>query len=314
MPVFPLAEAAWIFTVGFSILKVHLLAMLAGLVLLAAWYAIVHRLSGGNRRLACLAVALIAVDESFIQGATLARPDMLAAAFGYSGIAAYVLLRARSLRLAVFLSNAFVAVAGLTHPNAAMVCLPVLIAAVLVLDRKAISAPLLAFAALPYLVAGAAFGCYAALDPVAFREQFLSNSGGRLAGLSNPLRALFREPLRYAWFAFESRRASLRVIPLLIYGTAFVFVAATFRRRGVACQKLIVLAGTAVFALALVDNFKFGFYRIYTIPGLAALAAASYGDVYSAPGDRRSRHGATDGGGWQQRPSCDSRLAGKSIR
>jgi len=28
--------------------------------------------------------------------------------------------------------------------------------------------------------------------------------------------------------------------------------------------------------LALVDNFKFGFYRIYTIPGLAALAAASY--------------------------------------
>jgi hypothetical protein len=87
---------------------------------------------------------------------------------------------------------------------------------------------------------------------------------------------LFREPLRYAWFAFESRRASLRVIPLLIYGTAFVFVAATFRRRGVACQKLIVLAGTAVFALALVDNFKFGFYRIYTIPGLAALAAASY--------------------------------------
>jgi hypothetical protein len=142
---------------------------------------------------------------------------MLAAAFGYSGIAAYVVLRARSLRLAVFLSNALVAVAGLTHPNAAMVCLPALIAAVLVLDRKAISAPVLAFATLPYLVAAAAYGWYVALDPAAFREQFFSNSSGRLTGLASPLRVLFREPLRYPGFPLEFRLASLRAIPLLIY-------------------------------------------------------------------------------------------------
>jgi hypothetical protein len=47
----------------------------------------------------------------------------------------------------------------------------------------------------------------------------------------------------------------------------------------VACRKLIFLAGTAVLALALVDNLKTGSYRIYAIPGLAALAAAAYDDA-----------------------------------
>ncbi len=277
MPVFQLAVAGWIFIVGFSILKVRLLAILAGLILLAAWYIIVYRLSGGNCRLAWLAVALIAIDESFIQRATMARPDILAAALAFSGIAAYIVVRARSLQLAAFVSNVFIAVAALTHPNAAMVCLPVLIVTVLLLDRQAISAPLLAYAAFPYLVAAAAYGSYIALDPVGFREQFFSNSAGRLVGFASPFRALLREPLRYV--DVESRLAIVRVIPLLIYCTAFVLVAATFKRRGAACKKLIFLAGTAVLALALVDHTKFHSYRIYTIPGLAALAAAAYYDV-----------------------------------
>lgn len=73
-PLFPLSQAAWIRIFGFSILRVRLPVILVGFVLLAAWYAIVFRLSGGNRKLATLAVSLIVIDITFIVAATRARP------------------------------------------------------------------------------------------------------------------------------------------------------------------------------------------------------------------------------------------------
>ncbi|MBA2736159.1 MAG: hypothetical protein H0U50_05130 [Pyrinomonadaceae bacterium] len=43
--------------------------------------------------------------------------DMMSASLGFIGIAAFLLLRERNLTLAVLLSQTFVVLSGLTHPN-----------------------------------------------------------------------------------------------------------------------------------------------------------------------------------------------------
>jgi 4-amino-4-deoxy-L-arabinose transferase-like glycosyltransferase len=158
MPGFPLAEAAWMFLLGFGVVKARLLSTVAGFLLLAAWYTIIDRLSGGNRHLAILGAAIIAIYESFIHRARMARPDMLAAALGYSAVAAFLLFRRRSLSGALLASNTLLALAGLTHPNAGIVCLAVLGATVGLLDRKEISARHLPFAAIPYATLAVCMG------------------------------------------------------------------------------------------------------------------------------------------------------------
>ena len=117
--------------VGFSLLKLRLLAMIAGFVLLAAWFEIVVRVTAGDRMAAWLAVVVIAVDETFIRAATLARPDIFAAMFGYASIAVYLMLRQKSMSGALLLSKQHTALAAFTHPNAALLCGPMLLTVVL---------------------------------------------------------------------------------------------------------------------------------------------------------------------------------------
>ncbi len=131
----------------------RLLVILAGFALLAAWYAIVLHLSGGNRKLATLGVSLIAIDITFIVTATIARPDMMAAAAGYFGVAGYLLLREKSLSLAMFAANACIAVAALVQPNAGMVCFGVLLSIVFMTDRGQLKFGILLPAMVPYAIA-----------------------------------------------------------------------------------------------------------------------------------------------------------------
>ena len=281
MPVFPLSQAGWIRMFGFGMLKVRLLTILSGFVFLAAWYAIVFRLSEGNRQLAALAVSLIAIDTTFLFIATLARPDMLAAATGYGGVAAYLLLRENSLSLAILAASACIALAGLVHPNAAMVCLVVLCTVVLMTDREKLKLGMLLPAMLPYGVAAAGWGWYVAQDPIAFRHQFFSNAVYRRTSLLHPLASLHHEAMRYAeayGFGSASVYPWLRMLSLLAYLALILLGAFTFKRRGPACQRMIAMTCTAILVLGVIDNTGFRQYLIYSVPVLIAAAATVYED------------------------------------
>src|ERR1022692_3578433 len=60
---------------------------------------------------------LAGTDFVFIMRAADGRMDMMSAALGYAALAAYLVLRNRSLNLAVFSAHSLVVLSGLTHPN-----------------------------------------------------------------------------------------------------------------------------------------------------------------------------------------------------
>ena len=279
MPMTPLLDAGWTSIVGFSLLKLRLLTIIAGLVLLACWYRIVVSLTEGNRTVAWIAVALIAIDETFIHAATLNRPDIFAALFGQGSVAIYLTFRKKSLARALLLGNTCLALAVVTHPNSVMTCFPLFAAVVLMLDRKAIKIPLLALSVVPYLCVAGAYGLYISQAPGSFEHQFLSQTAERLSGLQHPWRSLKGETLRYFGAALETRLGFLRTLRFVVYFGAFFLVALTFKRRAPACRALLVMAAISVGCLAVFENLRWPPYLIYTVPCLAALTAVTYYNV-----------------------------------
>ena len=75
VPLHFLAQAGWYELFGFSLFSMRALSEVWGLVALAALYAIALLLSG-NRDVAALAAALIALDSSFIAAGSSGRMDM----------------------------------------------------------------------------------------------------------------------------------------------------------------------------------------------------------------------------------------------
>ena len=82
-----------------------------------------------------LALLLIAVDFHYETQAADGRMDAMTAALGYSAIAAWLVLRKRSILAAAAVSNTLAAAAFFTHPNG---ILPILLLAItaLTLDRR----------------------------------------------------------------------------------------------------------------------------------------------------------------------------------
>src|SRR5207302_3697462 len=99
VPLHIVTQAGWYEIFGFGLFQLRALSLVWGAVALAAYYFAVGALSA-DRRIAAVAVALIALDTSFIATASSGRMDMMNAALGVSGLAAYLLLRERNLPLA----------------------------------------------------------------------------------------------------------------------------------------------------------------------------------------------------------------------
>jgi len=283
-PLHFLAQAAWYKLAGFSLFRMRMLSLIFGLLALAAWYCIASRLSG-NRAMAALTVAIAALDFNFIVGGSSGRMDMMAAALDFSGIAAYLSLRERSLPAAVFSGNALAAAAGLTHPVAGYLAFLAQVFLLLYFDRGRLNLRLLALAAAPYLAGGAAWGVYILKDPAAFAVQFATNAAmsGRLDGLHAPWRGIWRElSVRYAagygllgHSECVSGPSFLKSSMLLLYG-AGILGALTIRdvRRHKGCRVLMFLAGIFFLALSVLDSQKAYYYLPHTTPFYAALTSA----------------------------------------
>jgi 4-amino-4-deoxy-L-arabinose transferase-like glycosyltransferase len=155
MPLDPLAQAVWYKAVGFSLFRQRLLSVFFGAGALVSWFMIVLRISG-TYRAASIAILIVGFEGNFLNAAANGRMDMMAAALGAAGLAAFLQLRDRASRTALWVSHSLVAAAVLTHP-----CGVLFVAALVVMmlyteargGQRRLRPGDIAAAALPWLVA-----------------------------------------------------------------------------------------------------------------------------------------------------------------
>ena len=282
LPLHLVLQAGWYKVFGFGLLQLRAVSIMWGLVAVAAWYLIMWRLSG-SRGLGLLTAALLALDYTFIAVGSLGRMDMMCAALGFAGLAAYLALRERHLGAAVLASHALVVLSGLTHPNG-ILHLAGLVLVTLYFDRRRLRAAHFGLAALPYLLGAAGWGLYILQDPTAFVEQFSMNSrdGGRLVGLKAPWVGLANEfvkryPHAYGLLANSAGHTGptyLKALLLIPYAAAVVWaVASRDVRRHEGYRVLLLVGGVYFLILALIDGQKETPYLIHLIPFYVALLA-----------------------------------------
>ena len=285
LPLHPLAQAPWYKLFGFSLWSLRALSTVWGVVALGAWFLITSKLF--NQSIATVATLLIAVDYHFTLDAALGRMDMMCAALGFSGLAAFLWLRERSLPWSLFAAGTLVAAACLTHPCGILAALA-LAALVLRLDRRRLTPRTVAFAILPFAIGAAAYSVYIAQAPGDFWRQFTGNISGiagesedlkRFYALKAPLSAIKDEfMLRYV-SAFSaggdwSSPFQLQIIVLIAYGGAVVSALIDRKLRhtpGVGI--LLMLTLLTLGALCFLDGLKQKPYLVQTVPYLAALTA-----------------------------------------
>lgn len=279
MPLNLLMNAAGFRVFGFSIYSMRLLSLFWGLIALSAWGVILWKLTG-QLLLTLGSLGLISVDYHFLMQASDGRMDMMTVALGWSGVAAYLLLRDRSFRLAVAVSQSLTAMAVFTHPNGVMLIL-ILAATTLYFDRKKVRPGTVVLAAFPYLAIGAGWALYIAQSPADFLAQFLGNAGGRGPTITTPLAALQLEISHrymdsFGLAAWSSPSGRLNAIPLLLFlaGAATCLLVREIRRNH-GYRLLLIWTLIVVVFLTELEGLKTPFYLIYLTPLYSILLAVA---------------------------------------
>jgi hypothetical protein len=278
VPFYFVAEAGWMAVFGLSLFAMRALSEAAGVFFLLSWVYIVHKL-GFSRRVVLLTAVFMATDYVTVSTAADGRMDMLSAALGAGALAAYLKFRERRLGLAVVLTNALLALSGLTHATGGVLYMVAAAGlASFFRDWKRFGVRHIVLAAGPYLIGAGCWGLYIAADPRSFVSQFAGNAGGHLRPTS--LLSTVRDEimLRYlAPFGLGSSRWIVKVkllIPAVYWGACLLAIALPElrRRRGVQC--ILMLVAVMCGTLALVDHLRYGLYLVHVFPLFAACLAA----------------------------------------
>ena len=277
MPLHLLVLAAWFKIFGFSLIVLRLPAMAWALMAMAAWWVMVRRL-GGSKEVALLAIFLIGIDSAFVDFGSDGRMDMMCAALGFAGMAAYLALREANFRRAVIVSHTVAALACFTHPNGFLAAASILFLMVY-LDRKQFGWLTLPVAGIPYVVAALGWGMYIIQDPEAFRAQFGANVLGRTAGLAAPLQGLWDEiRVRYLESHFLPHDAGslsfIKVLVLVAYlGAVALAIATPALRRHPGCRLLLYLTGLRFLLMGFGVSWKGDMYLVNIVPFYGAILA-----------------------------------------
>lgn len=292
MPLYFLTLGAWFKVFGVSWLAMRALSVVFGLLLVVS-LASVLRSVARDRITELAGLVVVALNYDVINFSS-ARYDIMTAALSAAALAVYLGLRERSLAKALLFSNALLAAACMTHPYAlfGMIGLAVF---VLTLDARRLRVGNVALAAVPYVVALAAWGAYIMVDPEMFRSQFLTNASGRASGSMNPFSILKSEFVeryleKFAGWGRGNVPLAMRVKILLLVayaaGVAGCLAVARIRRTP-AAKALVISTIAAVLLLAVVDRTRWYIYLIYTIPLLAACLGLLAGDQLREGGWRQ---------------------------
>ncbi|MCX6633310.1 MAG: glycosyltransferase family 39 protein [Candidatus Solibacter sp.] len=290
VPLYPLAQAAWYRVVGFGLMHLRYLSAVWGLLALWAWYRILMMVCG-DRRVATLALGLMAVDFTVILAASWGRMDMMAAALGSAGLAAFLSLREKHLTRAILVSQACVAAAGLSHPLA-LGYFAGLLALTLYSDWRRIRFPDVMAACAPYLVGAAGWGLYIMQAPHDFILQFGGNAADRGVPLTDPLGLLYVQFVERFWYMFgmapNTRGLShMKVLILTVYAAG---IAGALWNRGIrnhaGYRTLLLTGGVTLLAMMSIDNESHYFYLVHFVLWLivfTAITAVWYWDRRSVP-------------------------------
>ena len=282
MPLFLLNVAASFKAFGMSLFTMRLVSVFWGIVLLAAWYGIVLKLSD-NRNIALLCLCLLAGNYTVLDTASAGRMDLMSASLGFSALAVYLGWRERNLSHAVFFSHCLVVASGLTHPNGLFAFFGLIFTTVY-LDFRRIELRHIAVASIPYLIGGTAFGWWVLQDSTAFREQFVDNAlmSGRLKSASSPLSGVLREftekyPHAYGLGANSGGHSGpIYLKSLILIGYVFGVFGVIFTkslRHNRNYFLLLVLTAIYFVVMALIDGQKQTPYLIHIVPFYCALLA-----------------------------------------
>jgi 4-amino-4-deoxy-L-arabinose transferase-like glycosyltransferase len=262
--------------VGFSLFSARSVGVFFGLVALISW-AIIVREVAGSRLAGLLAAMFLAVDYTYLWSAADGRMDMMCVGFGAAGIASYLMLREEHWEQSLWLNNALLALAVITHPNGVMSAVAFFIL-LFWRDRGRLRWRD-ATALIPYLVMAAIWELYILRRPDLFLAQFNANAnpygGVRWTGLLHPWEAFRTEIVTRYLFHYGFR--SLWGGPVPGYALAIPFLywlglcgaAATKATRPLALLTLLQLAYMTFFVGA-----KASCYLIYILPLYAGVLAA----------------------------------------
>ena len=279
VPLYPLVQSAWDRVVGFGLMQVRYFSAVWGLVALWAWYRILMIVTG-DRRVATLALLLMAVDFTFVLAASWGRMDMMAAALGSAGFAAYLSLREKHLGRAILVSQACVAAAGMSHPQA-LGYFAGLAALTLYRDWRRIRLPHVMVACVPYLLGAAAWGLYILQAPHDFLLQFGGNAADRGLPLSHPAALLYSQFVKRFWHMFgmapDTRGLShIKVLILVVYAAGLL---CALGNREIRChagyRTLLATGAVTLLGMMAIDNEAQSFYLVHFVFWLIAFTAIS---------------------------------------
>lgn len=288
------ALAVWFRIFAFSLFSMRAFSTLWGVVVLLAVYYIASRLFP-DRWVAPLGVLLTSIDFIYLWSAADGRMESFAAALALCSLAAYLHFRERRFRAAVLVSQALLAAAVFTHPNALIIGLSVF-AVVWYLDRRRLRPEHLLWTALPYLIFAVLWGIYIAESPSDFQAQFLANAAGRnssrLKGILQPWISLRDELERHAVTYILSTQWSARMNPWLsfvlpIYLGANIWVFSRWRRHQSSVRIFLICAGAVISALTFLNGYKAPHYMLYVLPFYNVILAAWLIHLWKRGGDPR---------------------------
>ena len=277
---------------GFSLFTIRAVSIGFGAIAVLCAFVLSKKLTGSDE-VSLLAMALVAFDYFFLVGSSDGRMDAMCMALGFGGVTAYFLWREISLPVAILISQSCVAASGITHPNG-IIWFAAIWLLIVGLDGRRLRLPLLALAAVPYLVGALGWGLFIAQDPRDFRTQFLGNVGESSSAnqssehpLKHPITAASDELTERYIFPFglgagvdPLRR--LKGLVLLIYAAALTaaLISRTMRR-STAVRVLFCLIAVSFLEMTFVMGDKMSCYLIHMTPLLAILTAVVFASAMS---------------------------------
>jgi 4-amino-4-deoxy-L-arabinose transferase-like glycosyltransferase len=277
MPVYFFGLAAWFRLFGVGMLTMRYFSVFWGCILILSYYLLVRNTTKDSV-LGVISIALLASSYDVIN-LTSARYDGMAAALSALGLATYAVLRKRNLALAIVLANTGIAAAAMTHPYGALGFIYFGIF-FLILDRDRFRVTRLVLAAIPYLVALAAWGLYIEQDPGMFKAQFGGNAAAHTVSVFHSLAAVGSELRDRYWRFFGGEQQSapayvrLRLGILLLYLVSFVasLLTPAIRREKVN-RAALACSAVGFLALMFAEGSRGYIYLVHVI-GFYSLVAA----------------------------------------
>ncbi len=181
-PLSMLVSSIWIKISGFDLFRYRSISLLWGLIGIIAFYYFLKFLKIPSK-IVLLTIALICIDFIYTRRSACGRNcDIISASLVFLSYAVYVSLREKNFKLSLFLSNTFMMLSGLTHPNALIGFLG-LVYLILYLDKKRVTLNNIFVSIIPYLVGGICYGVFILKDFDSFKAQFLGNAKQSMIGL-----------------------------------------------------------------------------------------------------------------------------------